>query len=84
MLNHGYESSILEAEFKNQLSSLKDGQFSNDEFFYRDFTAEEQFSIAKIIGHRAGFITLNEAELVSLKSNFDNAYKRIETKYNLS
>lgn len=69
--------STLEHEFNYQFDNLLTGTIEANEFFYRDFTVEEQISIARIIGSRLGYKNFINEDIPTLKFAYDEACRRI-------
>ncbi len=70
-------------DFKEQLSALEQMKISSDDFFYRDFTLEEQSKIALLVGHHTGLQPLSKEKVADLKKIMNAAYSRIEKLYDL-
>jgi len=73
----------LLTDYKIQTDLLKNGKITSQDFFYQDFTLEEQTHIARLVGHHVGLESFAEDEVAALKKKFNEAYSRIEAKYNL-
>lgn len=79
-----HDLSEIKSDFETQLEDLKNGKISSDHFFYRDFTIEEQHSVAQLVGHHIGISNLTDESVRKLRDEFNTAYSRLEKLYGIS